>query len=431
MRRTHFVPRPTVFRSASAAPGDRGLLLGRAFPDRIRRTWEFYGELFAAAGAARQDVTEWGEEALEHIGALAPDLTAEIDGIARGSGLAPHQIAALNARTEILGRLGQQHPECSTVVHIPAGGGPPVTTQTWDWHDGMRDGWFVWIVEHPDGRVVRTLTEYGIVGKIGVNSRGLGLHFNILGHRSDRSPEHHGPWLPVHVLARLVLDRCTTLDEATALAMGTPVAASSALTLCDYEEGRARAATVEVSPAGPALHQPDDDGYLLHTNHFLDPKLSPGETIGTQDPDTYHRIEALHKRTRPLDAPDRDALLQTLTVHLAEGAALCCHAAPTAPLGNPGHRLPRRRHRPPRRPPRRPLHRPAPHLDAGLTDRPHNAPTLTSPPRPPTADQPINRTIIRRPATAPNSPKTLRRSSAGEVARPITARGSRPSAACR
>jgi isopenicillin-N N-acyltransferase-like protein len=333
IRRTHFMPSPTVFRSAAAAPGDRGLLLGRAFPDQIRRTWEFYNELFATAGAARQDVTKWGEEALEHIRALTPDLAAEIDGIARGSGLPPHQIAALNARTEILGRLGQQHPECSTVVHTPADGGPPVTTQTWDWHDGMRDNWFVWTVEHPDGRVVRTLTEYGIVGKIGVNSRGLGLHFNILGHRSDQSPEHHDPWLPVHVLARLVLDRCATLDEAKALAMGTPVAASSALTLCDYEEGRARAATVEVSPAGPALIQPGDDGYLLHTNHFLAPNLSPGETIGTQDPDTYHRFEALQKRTRPLDAPDRGALLQALTVHLAEGAALCCHAAPTAPLG--------------------------------------------------------------------------------------------------
>lgn len=328
------MPSATIFRTAAATPGDRGLLLGRAFPDQIRRTWGFYSELFAAAGATPQDITQWGRTALEHIGALAPDLATEIDGIARGSGLPPHQVAALNARTEILGGLGQQHPECSTVVHTPADGGPPVTTQTWDWHDGMRDGWFVWIVEHPEGRVVRTLTEFGIVGKIGVNSRGLGIHFNILGHRSDQSPGHHRPCLPVHVLARLVLDRCATLDEARALAMGTPVVASSALTLCGYKDGRARAATVEVSPAGSAVILPGDDGYLLHTNHFLAPNLSPGEAMGMEDPDTYHRFKALEKRTRPLDAPDRDALLQALTVHLAEGAALCCHAAPTAPLGH-------------------------------------------------------------------------------------------------
>jgi isopenicillin-N N-acyltransferase like protein len=328
------MPSPTIFRSVSATPGDRGLLLGRTFPDRIRRTCEFYEQLFATAGAQAQEITEWGASALEHIVALAPDLAAEIDGIARGSGLAPSQIAALNARTEILGRLGQQHPECSTIVHTPSDGGPPVTTQTWDWHDGMHDGWFVWIIEHPDGRVVRTLTEYGIVGKIGVNSLGLGLHFNILGHRSDRSIGHHGPWLPVHVLARSILDRCADVDEATALAMGTLVAASSALTVCDYKEGRARSATIEVSPAGSALLLPGDDGYLLHTNHFLDPELSSGEVLGTQDPDTYDRLETVRRRIRTLDAPGRHALLEALNVHSAEGAALCCHAIPTAPLGH-------------------------------------------------------------------------------------------------
>ena len=62
------MPSPTVFRSASAAPGDRGLLLGRAFPDRIRRTWEFYGELFATAGAAPQDITDPNPQVVAVIG---------------------------------------------------------------------------------------------------------------------------------------------------------------------------------------------------------------------------------------------------------------------------------------------------------------------------------------------------------------------------
>jgi isopenicillin-N N-acyltransferase like protein len=324
---------PTVFRSAAAAPGDRGLHLGRAFPDRIRRAWHFYDQLFEAAGAAPQDVTDWGLAAFDHIGALAPDLAEEIDGIARGSAMPLHRIAALNARTEILGRFGRQHPECSTIVHTPDDGRPPVTTQTWDWHDGMRDGWFVWTIEHPDGRVVHTVTEYGIVGKIGVNSLGLGLHFNILGHRRDQSADHQGRWLPVHVLARLVLDRCATVGEAKALAVGTPVAASSSLTLCSYEEGRARAATVEVSPAGAALHQPGQDGYLLRTNHFVDARLALGEALGTDEPDTYHRLKALFGRTAALTHPDRFALVDALTFHLDEGAALCCHAAPEAELG--------------------------------------------------------------------------------------------------
>ncbi|SEL21876.1 C45 family autoproteolytic acyltransferase/hydolase [Streptacidiphilus jiangxiensis] len=327
---------PTVFRSPATEPGERGLLLGRAFPDRIHRTCDFYDTLFAAAGAAPADVGELGRTALAAIAATAPALAEEIDGIARGAQLPVERIAALNARTEILGRFGRQHPECSTVVHAPADGRPPVTTQTWDWHDDMRDGWFVWHIEHPDGRSVRTVTEYGIVGKIGVNAAGLGLHFNILAHAADASASvsvSQRGWLPVHVLARHVLDTCGSVDEAARLAMATPVAASSSLTLAGYEQGRARAATVELSPAEPALLRPGTDGYLLRTNHFVDPTLAAGEALATEDPDTRHRLDALHARTALRPAPDTSALLDTLDHHLADGAALCCHADPAEPLG--------------------------------------------------------------------------------------------------
>ncbi|MEY9877276.1 isopenicillin-N N-acyltransferase-like protein [Streptacidiphilus sp. MAP12-33] len=326
------MPTPTVFRSPAAEPGERGLLLGRTFPDRIRATCDFYDTLFAATGAAPGEVRELALTALAHIGAAAPAVAEEIDGIARGARLPVERIAALNARTEILGRFGRQHPECSTVVHAPADGRPPVTTQTWDWHDDMGDGWFVWHIEHPDGRSVRTVTEYGIVGKIGVNAAGLGLHFNILAHASDGAASPEG-WLPVHVLARHVLDTCESLDEAVRLAMATPVAASSSLTLAAFEDGRARAGTVELSPSAPALLEPGADGYLLRTNHFVDPTLATGEALATEDPDTCHRLAALHTRTAARPTPDAPALLDTLTHHLADGAALCCHADPAAELG--------------------------------------------------------------------------------------------------
>ncbi|WP_042381964.1 C45 family autoproteolytic acyltransferase/hydolase [Streptacidiphilus melanogenes] len=328
------MPTPTVFRSSAAAPGERGLLLGRAHPERIRRNADFYDTLFRAVGAGPGDVREAGLAAFGHIAEAAPEVAEEIDGIARGARLPLHRIAALNARTEILGRSGHRHPECSTVVHAPADGRPPVTTQTWDWHDDMRDGWFVWHVRHPDGREIRTVTEYGIVGKIGVNGAGLGLHFNILGHASDTStPDDRFPRLPVHVLARHVLDTCGTVEEAIRLATGTRVAASSSLTFTAFEAGRAQAATVELSPAGPAVLRPGADGYLLRTNHFVDPGLARGEALATEDPDTRHRLAALHARTAARPSPDASALRDTLDFHLGDGAALCCHADPGAALG--------------------------------------------------------------------------------------------------
>ncbi|MFJ1656453.1 C45 family peptidase [Streptomyces sp. NPDC088337] len=325
---------PTVFRSAQAAPGDRGQQLGKAFPDRIGQASAFYDQLFAAAGATPQDVTDWSLRAFEHISAWAPELAEEMDGIARGAGLPLWRIAALNARTEILGRFGRtQHPECSTVVYAPADGRPPVTTQTWDWHDGMRDGWFVWTIEHPDGRVVHTVTEFGIVGKIGVNKAGLGLHFNILGHTSDKSTEAAGTWIPVHALARRILDTCASVPEAVELATGTSVTASSSLTLADHAEDRTTAAAIELSPAGSVLLRPREDGFLLRTNHFVDQALAGGEVMGVEDPSTYRRMNVLQERTAAISAPDRETLVKALTCHGDEGAELCCHTQPDEVIG--------------------------------------------------------------------------------------------------
>ncbi|GAA1109849.1 C45 family autoproteolytic acyltransferase/hydolase [Nocardiopsis composta] len=324
---------PVVFRSPASAPGDRGRRLGAAFPERIRHAADFYDRLFAASGIAPRDAAALALEAFDHVAAWSPAQAEEMEGIARGSGLPLGRIAALNARTEILGRFGEQHPECSTLVHLPADGAPPATAQTWDWHDGMRDGWFVWSVEHPGGRTVHMVTEYGIVGKIGVNSDGLGLHFNILGHTADRTAPAAGPWVPVHVAARHVLDTCTTVAEAAELAASIPVAASGSFTLAGHTRGRADAEAVELSPAGAVRHRPRADGHLVRTNHFVDPGLAGGEAFGAADPGTYQRMKVLRERTAEAGPADRADLLDALACHPEHGAEVCCHAAPEAELG--------------------------------------------------------------------------------------------------
>ena len=81
--------------------------------------------------------------------------------------------------------------ECSTVIALPPGR-PPVAVQTWDWYDAMADGWFTWTIPHPDGRVVQTVTEFGMLAKIGVNDRGVGVMLNMLHHRTTPAPSRPG-----------------------------------------------------------------------------------------------------------------------------------------------------------------------------------------------------------------------------------------------
>jgi isopenicillin-N N-acyltransferase-like protein len=295
---------PPVVRSAD------GRSLGTEAREGILRCWAGYEQLFDVWGA---HVREIAEATFKRTQAWAPHLAAEIEGIAAGAGLETWQIAALNARTEILAR---GRGECSTVVLL---GDPPRTMQTWDWHVHLDDVKFVWEVEPRPGHVVRTLTEYGIVGKIGINSAGLGVHMNILHHASDGG----GDGVPVHIVARRILDDATTVDEAADIARSAEMCASTVLTAVD----RHSAACLELCPAGFGEVRPRD-GVLLHTNHFLDPELAAGEDNRGEDPESWDRLEALEQRVDELRAASD--LADVMKLH---DAPVCCHPEPGAPFG--------------------------------------------------------------------------------------------------
>src|SRR5947207_3321577 len=181
------------------------------------------------------DVTRLGGEALQRIGGYAPYLADEIEGIASGSGVALEMIGALNARTEVL-RAGRG--ECSTIacLGIATASGAPIGIQTWDWHDDLAGSWMRWRIDHASGHRVDTMTEAGIVGKVGVSSAGVAVLLNILGHRDDGPPIG----VPIHVLNRAVLDNASGSVEALAMLAGAQMSASSAVTLvADDEDGGA------------------------------------------------------------------------------------------------------------------------------------------------------------------------------------------------
>lgn len=322
MIRTHSSP--------PATPRDRGLAFGAAFEREIRRTAEHYRELFSSVAGRAVDPAEFGPAALAAIEAFSPDAADEIHGIAEGAGLDAGTVAALNARTEVLASLGARlRGECSTVVTIdPSGARAPVTLQTWDWVDVFVDDWLLWSIEHPDGTVVHTVTEFGILGKIGVNNHGVGVHFNILHHERDGD----GIGVPIHVLARTVLDRARHIGRALDLVGSAVTSASSALTLVGADAEGASALSAELSPVGPRFVLPDDDGLLIHTNHFLDPNLARDDREPRVGPDTWLRYSTLRGRLAGRRDLGLAELTGAMTSHHGGGGALCCHPEPDAAL---------------------------------------------------------------------------------------------------
>ncbi|MDQ2836643.1 MAG: C45 family peptidase [Actinomycetota bacterium] len=313
-----------------ADPSARGQGLAAVTGSRLAAAAASYDELFAVAGATPDRVRQVAQQAEAALVAWAPDLAEEITAIADATGLPRWRVFALNARTEVLavgadaggaGGSGAVGRECSTIARTGAG------AQTWDWHAELAGSWQ--LVRYSATAVpFVTVTEAGILGKIGLNAAGVGVLFNILGHRADTGLGG----VPVHAVARRVLDSAPDLAEALAIIRSAPLAASTCFTLLDAE----RAVCVEASSAG--VHElPLDGEWAVHTNHFLNPMLAAGELRTGPETDTLQRLALLRQRLTATrwrgGAGSSDELRLLLCAHDADGAPVCCHLLPDAPLG--------------------------------------------------------------------------------------------------
>ncbi len=312
------------FSDTSPTALTRGQALGDAHAAEVRTASALYRDFFRHLGLADARVEALALGAHEALAAWRPLLARELEALADACGLPVWQVQAVNARTEILAAAGAAGHECSTLATVVDG--EPVTMQTWDWHadlvpDGLLHAWL-----GDAGLRVKSFTEFGAQAKIGVNSAGLGLHFNILSHSSDSGEDG----VPVHSIARAVLDEAESLEAATQIASSAPASASSSLTVIDASD-TPRVAALEVSPEGTALVHAIG-GTLLHTNHFLDPALASGDTIPDES-QTLQRFAALEEGLARIGAArstEAGHVAAALLGDTAESSVLCFHPDPAA-----------------------------------------------------------------------------------------------------
>lgn len=330
--------------SVGGAPYERGHAYGHQAAAQIRHSVASYARIFAFYGLDWATMQARARPFAALIEAFEPALLEELRGIAAGSGRAFEEILALNARTELLppslavaspdwpaaarrNRLAgvPEHGECTAVAVLPeaSADGRPWLAQTWDWTGDQRAACLLLRVETPGRPALLTLTEAGMLAKIGVNAAGLGVCLNIL-----RSPlDGQRPGLPVHVLLRAVLG-AADVEAAVELVQRAPVGAASNL-LCADRAGRA--ADLELTPGARALLRPQD-GLLIHTNHCLAretaPVASPIDSMPSSGP-RHRRAETL---LRPLAGRiDRAALTGLLRDEAGELEAICRRPDPRLP----------------------------------------------------------------------------------------------------
>ena len=319
-------PQPPIGRytSTEAEPGERGLRFGRDHSDAVGRNVTAYERLFDEIhGLGKADLDRIGADLRARLRAEAPELTDEIEAIAEGAGVSAARLMAVNARTEILAGAGP--PECSVIgIGAACRAGGPLLAQNWDWHPDVADGLVIWTVLDPDGSWFTTLTEAGIVAKVGLNSRGVAVCLNILASSADGGVSG----LPIHLLLRQVLQSCGDMESVGRLIGGHSYSASSALSVvAPTAGGEAELRSFEVSP-GRVGALADRDGILLHTNHFLDLPAGLEDHHRRDWPDTLGRIEELEGRFLGRCGEVGEAeIKQALSSHDAGPMAICCHDA--------------------------------------------------------------------------------------------------------
>lgn len=310
----------------SGSPRDRGRTYGVQARERIQHSIATYARLFAYCGIS------WGEAQIralgfrDAVGAISSDLLEEMGGIAEGAGVTEAEILTLNARTEILPPTYPSPPtdawsealarnraaavpdwgECTALAVLPGASrdGGTWLAQNWDWIGAQRAAMVLLRVTNQRGRRLLTLTEAGMLAKIGCNDRGFGVCLNILRSVDDGRE----PGVPVHVLLRHLLD-CEDVDAACALAKAWHHGASSNVLVADRG---GHAASIEVSPRGVAVIVPGAGGTLAHTNHFLDPDQAVHAAALNPLASTEQRLECAlaHAARAPLGRIEIQALLQ-------------------------------------------------------------------------------------------------------------------------
>ena len=281
---------------------ERGRQHGERARERVERSLANYARLFSFVGMAWGEAQRRAAAYRDVIGNLDAALLEEIEGIAHGAGRPFGELLALNVRTEILPAsflTGADLGECTAIAVAPAASttGGTLLAQNWDWVGSQRRSMVVLRIPESGDPACLTLTEAGMLAKIGFNAQGFGVCLNILRSVFDRGE----PGVPVHVLLRALLKRADVRD-AVAFCSRLAFGGSSNI-LCADRGGDI--ASLEFSPSGlKVLHA--QGGTLCHTNHFLHPDAAAWQAQQAPNLSSRPRLECAlgHASARPKHGVD-------------------------------------------------------------------------------------------------------------------------------
>jgi len=247
--------------TVSGPPDERGYAHGEALATEIESTIDYYASIFKQSSVEVLDRANYFRRVIHDYD---PAYCEEIEGIAAGAKLRePLWIYALNSRSELLSfDAAVEVNECTALCFQPTA----LLGQTWDWGRRLEQLAVLMQIELSEEHTIRMLTEPGIIGKIGMNSHGIGACLNILRINKPLNG------VPIHIVLRSILES-RTLEEAKAAVQKSGHGKASNILFGD------RAGNfydVEFAGDESFIIQPVAQ-FMIHTNHYLARPINPDE----------------------------------------------------------------------------------------------------------------------------------------------------------
>ncbi len=305
----------------------QGVQHGSELKERVLHNLELYFYRFEnEIKLTRAQTLEMAGKVAGHIERFNPDYAAGMRGIAQAVGRDYLEIAALNARYEILyfgygeqglknagleGRFDQHFNQkkvdgCTLFAALPEAmaTGRLTMGQNWDWIVGVQGA--LMHTKHDDGLESLAFTEAGIFGgKIGFNSAGVGVCISGLVSMDD---DWSRPVKPTHLRCYEIL-RSRTFEDAQRIVSEGERACSTNFMIAAAPN---QIADFETAPHAVRMLT-CVAGSMAHTNHFLEPQaLGITEPPSERRPHSYFRQELmtrLMESKRPLEISDIQAFL--------------------------------------------------------------------------------------------------------------------------
>ena len=304
--------------TVQGTPYERGLQYGQLCRDEIAHSMKSYQMLFEnTKGISWEEAREISKYYLTKTGEFELDYVEEMRGIAEGADVDLFDIAALNARTEIMYAKAENvnASECTTLsLMAPATeGGRVIAAENWDYSKMLRDSVVITHVYQDDKPDFVMVAEAGMIGGIGMNDSGVAVMLNAL----RTTVPCQG--IPLRTRMRAMLE-AENLSQAYVKGSHEPV--SVANLIATHKDGIAIGFEMDSRTVEPLI---PEDGVLAHTNHYIGPKMYLTNDVNHRG-SSYIRLQRIRTLVKECHGKITiEDVMRMLRDHAGYPDAICDH----------------------------------------------------------------------------------------------------------